>query len=1055
MPVERDGTVRVHRALTSPEAKLQPFGADRDEVIRALFYSIFATGTGALAFGILGCVIGPIYFIFRFRTLRSHATQPLYYRIYNATKDEQRTYGPRAAGSAVIPRNRWRLPSTYIVRALSWKQRLSAIFFGLEQDQVRFYRRSPLDLPLFGLFPSLLLPFAPGLPTGRQIMMTLKTRAPRFYRDWSLDDPAEALEDRLPWRSKPTPTIILNRQATFTRSWRVFGPDFSGKDIHDMNRIVKNPFDALITNGTKPGFVVNFDYEQFPWERPYDDRIFPTEAATLVNEERRLQFEQTRPFNAITEIHLTYIPHMARTRDKDLDNEEKQHESDGTSLAEQIERDQKRFEGYAQQFEAKLKAIFRDVTALAPYQEELPSGRSIRYDAQLESLWRALTGRRQHIRAIGSAAELYRFFAQNATISQHRGTIRFGRTLTRVVQILDYPDSTMPDMFAALENAGNIAIRGRFIRDLPSKTTKAIDQMYGEARQAAEGDPVKGSFAPNLTMPSRAAEERANTATLAMKEHQQQTHAYGYTSIGIFVYEEIAANEDYEDAHQRLIERSNDLMGRLDGLGFRTDDRTGNELERLLGCLPGNTIDDVIRPMLSSRVFVNLITTAHPWLGDWEVTKEAYQMHDGRPAPPLAIFPTNGQKPFAFSPINSKGNGNTLIVGDSGAGKSGFLALCVAMHSAYTVMCKRGARQIVLDKDGSHLLFGDETIGNAHIMQLAPNTDHGFAPFYRIDERDDEYDGLLAAETFIKLALKSRGHNPNDYQTDIDEALVWLKKQPPKMRTSSAIMRASVSNRFRDIWKYFTTEGGSGNLFEGTEPPQFSSDFIILNQSFAVNDPALQRLVFWCVTELIETMLRDGIPTIFATEEAWEQLNDEDAAEQYDAWSRRVRKFEFQLWLVTHSIDDIEKMPNPDGFLSNFSTFVIMPTQTAGTAAGKKTLARINLDEADANYLRSLVLDENRVSEYIAYVVKEGRKRTINYQQGPVAINTVASTSPQLREDVYEPRFKRRYGPHAYREWIRTRAGDDWAEYLDQRVTPIFDEARAALENDSEPSFVA
>jgi hypothetical protein len=1003
----------VHRSLTDPKRHLF-HRWDRQQFFKGVPYALALCGLCFWAFGAAFLPIGLIWFWLRARRLHRLARDPWYFPIAQRVRYEQLDYRHgRTLGARLGPRfNRWTVKrDALLTRRWTWREWLHTIVFG-SGNETRRWRLSWMDKPLFGIIPTPILALSPwstrDFPTGREIMHSVKQRYPRAYRTFFVDDPAEALEDRLPWRSKPDPRTVRNRNETFTRSWLVYGYDYS---LHPKERAsrVKGPFNAAIAK-LPAGYVVHTRAVQTESERTYLTKLYGTEAADLVGTERRDAMEDATLCDGWTEVHLTYVPSIAETDATDDDERAERQARRKKDIVAASEEAYFEFLGVVRQFEASIKTLFRRFVPAEQY-DRIENGRYLKCDRQFELFDFALTGKRRPFPALPNNRPAYEVFGRHRLQVRDR-YLRIDDMLVGVLEIYDYPSETTPDMFLFLEGTqdATVAICQRFIVRRNPEVEAEMDKAFKEDAQRAEGIPTVRSMLHKgaATPPDLHAQRKLSASAEAKAEHRDAIQVYGHASNGIIVYEAIGEKETEEQAAERLLLRLAEMTGALEHHLFTVATNNGNQLEAFCGWMPGNWYDNAVGSLLSSGNVTNLAITAHPWVGDDYIVETAdaggteyYRMRDGGKAPCLAWFVAEGRRLFGFSPQRGSRGGHVLATGGTGAGKSTIMDYLLVEHSGYNAMLVKGSREIIIDYDGSHRATG--FFMRAQVITFGAEA-AGFAIFADVGTPQ----GDAFAEAFLKRVLVKDGLEPNSDKMNeaIAQMLECAKNMPQRDRSLENVVQESiVDNRIKKaITRYCPSGGSYGNLFNGVEPMIPSRGMIVLDVVDPFRSEVLRDLVMFCLAHEIDIAATEGVPTMLLIEELWALMQDENTQEYMDAWMSRLRKFGVWMFLITQNVADLYAMPKEKRrkFLDNFATYMIFPSDTIASPESKEILLEIGLEGWECDYLRSQAPDPETGSSanFVAYIVKGRLKRLVSTFLHEMAQTVCGNTSVARREQI-------------------------------------------------------
>src|SRR5437868_4622541 len=100
---------------------------------------------------------------------------------------------------------------------------------------------------------------------------------------------SHSLADFLPWAALVEPGVILNKDGSFQRTARFRGPDLDSATPAELVAITARLNNALRRLGS--GWAIFIEAQRHPANR-YPEGQFPDPASSLVDAERRAQFEE-------------------------------------------------------------------------------------------------------------------------------------------------------------------------------------------------------------------------------------------------------------------------------------------------------------------------------------------------------------------------------------------------------------------------------------------------------------------------------------------------------------------------------------------------------------------------------------------------------------------------------------------------------------------------------------------------------------------------------------------------------------------------------------------
>lgn len=599
----------------------------------------------------------------------------------------------------------------------------------------------------------------------------------------------------------------------------------------------------------------------------------------------------------------------------------------------------------------------------------------------------------------------------------------------RVVSFAGWPQETRPDILESLSNLPfPLRYNIRFLFLDPTESQKLLtvhrrnwfQKRHGVGSQISqimggEGSSFVNTDALNMTADADAALSEASSGVVR----------YGMMTSNVII---VAPNSKTAD------DRVRQTRQHIDNLGFTTRVETVNALEAWLGSIPGQTFENVRRPLLNSLNLADIMPTTSIWAGSPR-NPNPLQKVDGRPAPALLFGATSGNTPFRFS-LHVGDVGHTLIAGPTGAGKSTLLALIAAQHLRYA-----GGRVFSFDK-GMSIFALTNAVGGAH---YEPGSDAGsisFAPLCRVSESAAE---RAWAEGYIE-ELCTIQNVPIDAtrRRRIHDAVEALAASSSS-KSLSDFVNLVQDEEIRAALHFYTLSGRSGSLLDaqidtlslsGQRFTTFELDHLLQagEASKLIAVPVLLYLF-----HRIEQSL-DGSPTLILLDEAWVMLDHPIFSDKIREWLKTLRKANAAVVFATQSLADLRSSPLKPVLLESCPTKILLPNREAAGENIAPLYHEIGLNAWQIRLLQTAIPK----SDY--YVISPSGRRRITLALGPVALAFVGVSD---KESI--ARVRQLVADHGERwpiKWLTQnlpRELQGWVTYADHLFV-MHEKARESLE---------
>lgn len=731
--------------------------------------------------------------------------------------------------------------------------------------------------------------------------------------------------DLLPWSSLLEDDILLLKNGGLAAVWRLTGPDLATALPSELEALTT----TLTTAFAIDGATIHVTYIKRP-ALGYAPSAFPANAAArLIDAERAASL----PSLFETETLLTIaLPPRGAARAATIIRAELDH-----------------FTHTVATLEARLAA--------AVHLDRLRGG------ALLARLHECVTG--DHHRLGCHDLPLIDLDAYLATQDVVGGDEpRVGSRALSVLALTGYPVETPA---AALGWLQSVPAAFRFSTRLiilnPTETRAAI-----AARRTAY---ARATESPLQAILDRMNPEDKNTARRERARHLAEDDAalsaafeakdalkaagsgqrYAYVTAVAIVTDEIP---------ERVRETSNLLTREFQRHGLAVRREHTNALAAWQSALPAQSTANRRRPLLPLDAAVALVPATSVWTGPETVPSNLYPSQ----SPPLLWTHSNGN-PFRLS-HHAGDVGHTLLVGQTGAGKSVLATLLAAQHLRY----EDDPQVFFFDLDRSSYTLCRALAG----AYFEPGADDAppLQPLRHIDTDAEQAFALDWLEALF-LASTKTALTPT-FRRSVANALQLLRHQPQPERTLSKLaLLLNVQDLRTALQPY--TEGPYSRLLNGSTGDLDLTNFVTI-ETRSVTD-----LGDACVIPVLLTLFRaverrlDGRPTLIILDEAWKALANPLFAARIQNWLRTLRKRNASVFLITQHPGDITSNPAGAALLASLPTRIF-------TA---------NPNGADLHAYRALGLREGEISAICAatpkrdfYLRTPTRGRMFELTLGPV-----------------------------------------------------------------------
>ncbi len=708
----------------------------------------------------------------------------------------------------------------------------------------------------------------------------------------------------------------------------------------------------------------------------YPEREFPTQAAALVDAERRAAFGNERYWITQSRIYLShYFPAEAKARLSSAF-----FAGGGAEGASSWQYEIERFRERVRAFGDSLSGVAR--------------ARRLDSAEMFHDLHLCLTGLEHPIALPSVPVHLDEVLADQNFFG---GLCpRVGRLHIRPVAINSYPAETIPQLlWFVLNERGRMRFTLRWIPLDAITSQRHGNQVRGQWARRRQGllQIILAAMNVPRTRTNRYADEMVADADEAIARAAGGT-PFGFLSVWALVFDEDASRADL---------RARELVRRLQnsGVGARVEDV--NAVEAFKGSQPGNGWSDVSRPMVSGVNFAHLALVSEPWPGTPTIDSPYFPPET--PAPLVCC--SSGHAPFWLPPHSGGGVLHILIVGPTGAGKSVLLAL---LAMAWTGL--EGGRVCWIDLDYSsfvaaHALGADyRELGNQGTPALCP-LEHAGA--------SEETEFLLAF--FTRLFARWQTVLSAEQQEELAHSiLLGAGEELRRVRHLAGLVQDLPLRR---ILNQYTEAGSWGHIFDG-EPRDNSDNRVRVYETrglTALGERAAAPALEWLLHEIERECT--GEPMLIFVDEAWRLLNDSVSAEWFYGALRTLRKRNAGIVMATQSITEIALSPYCNLLLESCPAKIFLPNPEARGDHVRDSYLKLGLTRRQIE----IIARATPRSQY--YYTSPLGSRLFNLDLGPIALALCGSTG---HPDLRRARELVARGSDFVEAWLAERGLAEWGD---------------------------
>jgi type IV secretion/conjugal transfer VirB4 family ATPase len=690
--------------------------------------------------------------------------------------------------------------------------------------------------------------------------------------------------------------VVLNKDGSFLAAFSFHGIDVSSATPDERNRLSRKINQALSSLGT--GYMTHVDAvrRKVVAYSDREDSHFPHPVFAAIDERRRAFFSgDSDKFETVCTLTVTYLPPS-----KSLSKlTQWVFEQDGVTRGSAAQRNLQRFNEKLRDLEGRLGEVvpvrrLRAVKVGELWQCELLA----HLNSAVLGVYHPVTLPETPM-FLDNLTGNYDFWVGMSP--------KLDKEYISCISLDGFPNQSSPNMLMAL-NYLNVEYRWstRFCFYDSTEAISLLEKEQKKWKQKVVSFKDKLLRNPNPKVDEDAL-DMVRQYEAAITAASRGDVKYGhYTAVVLVRHSDIATLEaDAEEVAKVL----RNLMG------FSCRIETVNATEAFLGSLPGDSLHNVRRPLLSTQNLSHMLPLSSIWAGEEFNPCPFYPPR----SPALMYCTAEGHAPFRLN-LHVSDLGHTLIFGPPGSGKSTLLAMLVSQFMRYP-----GANVFAFDKGRS--MYAVSQCGGVHFE--IGNTDESlgstspcFAPLADLDN-----DFAWCAEYLEKLLLLHDVVVDPPMRSEIHAALTRLRGGGSPTMTDFVVQ--VQNDLIKEALAYYTMGNRGGDLLDGTEDDIHLTHLQVyeLEELMKRGEKDLIPVLLYLFRKIERSLT--GQPAVIVIDEAWMALSHPVFRAMILEWLKVLRKANCIVILATQSLSDAVKSGMLDVLVESCPTTIFLPNPKA------------------------------------------------------------------------------------------------------------------------------
>lgn len=418
------------------------------------------------------------------------------------------------------------------------------------------------------------------------------------------------------------------------------------------------------------------------------------------------------------------------------------------------------------------------------------------------------------------------------------------------------------------------------------------------------------------------AEEMVVNVDEARKSVAQNTHNFGALSSTMIIFDESLTSLENKVQQSLKVFESLGFQGRVESI---------NATDAYLGSLPGHSIENLRRAMVSGEVIADLLPLHKNYLGETVSPNPGY----GKNAPHLmTVVSSDNEK--AYLNLHVKDLANCLVVGPPGSGKSVFLGATLLSLQKY-----EGMKIFAFDKGQSFYALSRFLKGN-HIC-LDKSSETRFCPLYDLSDAAKISEGALFIEKLYEYAGKKLS-DPERKQ--IFSTVSLLSAQPERRHSLTDFYNLLNNAELKLSLRGYLTQVNPDSPLDGSLNPDLNAPLTVFEcGNFFENSNSNLYPVLNCIFSLINQEIQKVKCSAIVIDEAWLMLSQNYFCSQLLSWIKTVRKHNTAVILATQSVNDFARSNMLEDILDCVKTRIYLPNSDIKSPSLVGLYSRLGLNE--------------------------------------------------------------------------------------------------------------
>ncbi|MFH0754236.1 MAG: hypothetical protein V2A70_06700 [Candidatus Omnitrophota bacterium] len=664
--------------------------------------------------------------------------------------------------------------------------------------------------------------------------------------------------------------VLLNHDGSLTASFYYSGPDMESSLGQEEDALATHVNNIFLRFGT--GWAVHVDLLRVPASQYPDENFFNNPTGELIEARRKEAYQREGThYENVYAVSLSYIPSVIENRRIQgffVKNPPKEARTDLEHLVHTFN---VKLGEFAESFSNKLELHRMNSAEMMTF------------------LHRCVSGEPDLIPVPECPIFLNHYIGAHEFIAGHAP-----RVDEKYIGILTFTGFPANDFSGAMNILSGLPFEYRYSSRFLFLDPLDVQNMLKEyenkhaANKYSIGQMVAGAFGYDPRNNPDAANRAVITHIEEIKGAQHMGGrgdvTYGYYTGVVVIFDRNKESCDEKIKNVRRILNNNGYYSIIESM---------NAVEAFLGSLPGETVKNVRKPIISTQNLANMIPLTDIWTGLVENPCQYFP----EKSPPLFYAATMGTTPFRFH-LHVSDVGHTLVLGPTGGGKSVLLS-----HIANSALRYENAQVFFFDKGYSQFAL-THALGGCFYDILDDDGKLAFCPLAKIDDAKEQ---IWASEWIEQLVKLQDVVVTPQIRADIDQAIRDTSKTPS--RTLSDLYLNTQNQVIQQALSQFVTikQGFMAGLLDAKQDglqKSFWQTFEI-SRLMSMDSRRTTPVLLYLFHQIQRAM--DGRPTFVIIDEGWMIMLNDLFMDYWIEFLRTARKNNACIILATQSLSDVVK----------------------------------------------------------------------------------------------------------------------------------------------------